>query len=106
MKHSQLVIKGEYEDMRFLYSFMHIFFFPDVEPLAVSRAYYTDSGFPLFWQSDANATCGYVVEWHDASCTWDCAVEWIKVAAGNTNVSIESGMPALMLPLKRHQPSL
>ncbi|XP_045890556.1 LIF receptor subunit alpha a [Micropterus dolomieu] len=62
----------------------------DVEPLAVSRAYYTDSGFPLFWQSDANATCGYVVEWHDASCTWDCAVEWIKVAAGNTNVSIES----------------
>lgn len=62
----------------------------DVEPLAVSRAIYTDRGFTLFWQSDANATCGYVVEWHDASCTRDCPVEWTKVAAGNTNVSVES----------------
>ncbi|XP_070760842.1 LIF receptor subunit alpha a [Enoplosus armatus] len=61
-----------------------------VEPLAVSRTVNTDRGFPLFWQSNANATSGYVVEWHDASCTWDCPVEWIKVAAGNTNVSIES----------------
>lgn len=70
-------------------------------PIAVSRAVYMDRGFPLFWQSDANATCGYVVEWHDASCTWDCHVEWIKVAAGNNNASIESGMPAMIPPLKR-----
>uniref|UniRef100_UPI0037E707C7 LIF receptor subunit alpha a n=1 Tax=Semicossyphus pulcher TaxID=241346 RepID=UPI0037E707C7 len=62
----------------------------DVDPLAVSRAVFTDRGFPLFWQSDANATCGYVVEWHDDSCTRNCPVEWIKVAAGNTNLSIES----------------
>ncbi|XP_037633026.1 LIF receptor subunit alpha a [Sebastes umbrosus] len=62
----------------------------DVEPHAVSRAVYTDSGFPLFWQSDANATCAYVVEWYDASCKRDCPVDWIKVAAGNTNISIES----------------
>ncbi|XP_010731489.2 LIF receptor subunit alpha a [Larimichthys crocea] len=62
----------------------------DVEPLTASRAVYVDGGFPLFWQSDVNATCGYVVEWHDASCMSDCPVEWIKVAAGNTNVSVES----------------
>ncbi|XP_056231995.1 LIF receptor subunit alpha a [Seriola aureovittata] len=62
----------------------------DVEPLAVSRVGYTDRGFPLSWQSDANATCGYVVEWNDAVCTRDCPVEWIKVASGNTNVSVES----------------
>ncbi|KAI3372719.1 hypothetical protein L3Q82_023180 [Scortum barcoo] len=65
----------------------------DAEPLAVSRVHYTDRGFPLFWQSYANATCGYVVGWHDASCTWNCAVDWIKVAAGNNNVSIVSGRP-------------
>nr|XP_033475566.1 LIF receptor subunit alpha a [Epinephelus lanceolatus] len=63
----------------------------DVEPLAVSRVVYTDRGFPLFWQIDANTTCGYVVEWYDASCKRDCPVEWIKVAAGSTNLSIESG---------------
>lgn len=62
----------------------------DLEPDAVSRAVYTDRGFPLFWQSDANSTCAYVVEWYDASCKRNCPVEWIKVAAGNTNISIES----------------
>ncbi|XP_040011344.1 LIF receptor subunit alpha a [Xiphias gladius] len=62
----------------------------DTEPPAVSRAVYMERGFPLSWQSDANTTCGYVVEWHDAFCTRDCPVEWIKVPAGNTNVSIES----------------
>lgn len=62
----------------------------DAEPLAVSRAFYSKQGFDLFWQSDVNATSGYVVEWHDASCMRDCPVEWTKVAAGNTNTSIES----------------
>ncbi|XP_071339386.1 LIF receptor subunit alpha a [Trachinotus anak] len=62
----------------------------DVEPLAVSRAVYLDRGFPLFWQSDANATCGYVLEWNDAFCTQDCPVDFIKVATGKTNVSVES----------------
>ncbi|XP_026178468.1 LIF receptor subunit alpha a isoform X2 [Mastacembelus armatus] len=62
----------------------------DVDPPAVSRAVYLDRGFPLSWQSNANATCGYVVEWYDATCVWDCHVEWMKVAAGNTNVSMES----------------
>ncbi|XP_069563838.1 LIF receptor subunit alpha a [Brachyistius frenatus] len=61
-----------------------------VDPRAVSRIVYTEKGFPLFWQSNVNTTCSYVVQWHDASCTHDCPVEWIKVAAGNTNVSIES----------------
>ncbi|KAM4576252.1 LIF receptor subunit alpha a isoform 1-T2 [Odontesthes bonariensis] len=48
------------------------------------------SGFPLFWQHNANNTCSYVVDWHDASCPHDCPVEWIRVAPGSTNVSIES----------------
>lgn len=61
-----------------------------VEPLAVSRAVYMDGGFPLSWQGDANTTCGYVVEWYDACCARDCPVEWARVAAGNTNISIES----------------
>ncbi|GAA6227437.1 leukemia inhibitory factor receptor-like [Lates japonicus] len=62
----------------------------DVEPRAVPRAVFVDGGFPLFWQSDANTTCGYVVEWNDAFCTQNCPVEWIKVAAGNANVTVES----------------
>ncbi|KAF7660821.1 hypothetical protein LDENG_00274530 [Lucifuga dentata] len=57
---------------------------------AVSRAFYINGSFPLFWQNNANASCGYVVEWQDASCLEDCPVEWIKVKAGNTNVSAES----------------
>lgn len=75
--------------------FLLCFFFSDAEPLAVSRIVYSNRGFPLFWQNNANATCGYVVEWHDASCVRDCPVEWIKVAAGITNALIESGMLAL-----------
>ncbi|AWP07364.1 putative leukemia inhibitory factor receptor-like [Scophthalmus maximus] len=62
----------------------------DAEPCAVSRAVYTESGFSLLWPSDPNATCGYVVEWHEAICSRNCPVDWIKVAAGNTNVSVES----------------
>ncbi|XP_008292288.1 LIF receptor subunit alpha a [Stegastes partitus] len=62
----------------------------DVEPPAVSRAVYTDEGFPLFWQSNASATCGYVLEWHETSFSCDCPVEWIKVPAGDTNVTVES----------------
>lgn len=64
--------------------------FTDVDPPDVSRVVYTDGGFPLFWQSDANSTCGYVVQWNDAICTRDCPMEWIKVAPGNSNVSMES----------------
>ncbi|XP_054466937.1 LIF receptor subunit alpha a [Anoplopoma fimbria] len=62
----------------------------DVEPRSVSRVVYTDRGFPLFWQLDANATRDYVVEWYNAYCKWNCPVVWIKVAAGNTNVSVDS----------------
>ncbi|KAF3695619.1 Leukemia inhibitory factor receptor [Channa argus] len=62
----------------------------DAEPLTVSRAVYSKQGFGLFWQSDPNATSGYVVDWHDASCMHDCPVEWTKVAAENSNTFIES----------------
>lgn len=69
----------------------------------MSRAVYSDKGFSLYWPSIANATCGYVVEWYEASCKRDCPVEWIKVAAGNTNVSLESGTTALLPSLKAWQ---
>ncbi|XP_076005508.1 LIF receptor subunit alpha a [Genypterus blacodes] len=62
----------------------------DVEAPTVSRAVYVDGGFPLSWQNNANATCGYVLEWHDSFCPQDCPVEWTKVKAGTTNVSFES----------------
>lgn len=80
---------------------MHIVFFSDTELIVVSRAVYMDGGFPLLWPSDANATCGYMVEWYDASCTKNCPVEWIKVAAGNNNLSIDSGIPAIISPFEK-----
>lgn len=69
-----------------------MYIFP--EPIAVTRAVYMDGGFPLSWESDNNATCDYVVDWYDASCSKDCPLDWIKVAAGNNFSSIESGMSA------------
>ncbi|KAM4616964.1 LIF receptor subunit alpha a [Polymixia lowei] len=63
----------------------------DVEPPAVSRAVYADGGFPLSWQSDANASCGYVVEWRDSSCLQNCSPDWTKLASENTNISLQSG---------------
>uniref|UniRef100_A0A8C6M2H4 LIF receptor subunit alpha a n=1 Tax=Nothobranchius furzeri TaxID=105023 RepID=A0A8C6M2H4_NOTFU len=66
--------------------------FPDVEPLVFSRVVYGDGGFRLNWEHNASATCSYLVEWYDALCMRDCAVDWIPLAAGSTNVSIESGM--------------
>ncbi|XP_054630299.1 LIF receptor subunit alpha a [Dunckerocampus dactyliophorus] len=62
----------------------------DKSNITVSRVVYMDRGFPLVWQDDANSSCGYVVEWHDALCQQDCPVEWLKLAMGKTNVSIES----------------
>lgn len=79
------------EDTLLLHAVNIFSFLPDAEPCAVSRAVYTESGFSLLWPSDPNATCGYVVEWHEAICSRNCPVDWIKVAAGNTNVSVESG---------------
>lgn len=68
-----------------------LFVFPDKESVAASRAVYADGSFLLLWQSNENATCGYVVEWHEGSCRVNCPVEWIKVAPGSSNASIESG---------------
>uniref|UniRef100_A0A8C6LZ44 LIF receptor subunit alpha a n=1 Tax=Nothobranchius furzeri TaxID=105023 RepID=A0A8C6LZ44_NOTFU len=62
----------------------------DVEPLVFSRVVYGDGGFRLNWEHNASATCSYLVEWYDALCMRDCAVDWIPLAAGSTNVSIES----------------
>nr|XP_040051943.1 LIF receptor subunit alpha a [Gasterosteus aculeatus aculeatus] len=64
----------------------------DVEPRSVSRVFYTDGGFPLSWERDDNATGAYVVDWYNAVCSSlkNCPVGWIKLAAGNTSVSVES----------------
>uniref|UniRef100_A0A1A8SLZ3 Leukemia inhibitory factor receptor alpha a n=1 Tax=Nothobranchius rachovii TaxID=451742 RepID=A0A1A8SLZ3_9TELE len=62
----------------------------DVEPLVFSRVVYSDGGFRLNWEHNASTTCSYLVEWYDALCMRDCAVDWIPLAAGSTNVSIES----------------
>uniref|UniRef100_A0A8C5NAQ8 Leukemia inhibitory factor receptor-like n=1 Tax=Gouania willdenowi TaxID=441366 RepID=A0A8C5NAQ8_GOUWI len=53
-----------------------------------SRTANTDGGFHLSWQS--NTSCSLVVEWHESSCMHDCKVEWNKVEAGSSNVSIQS----------------
>uniref|UniRef100_A0A8C6ULQ7 Uncharacterized protein n=1 Tax=Neogobius melanostomus TaxID=47308 RepID=A0A8C6ULQ7_9GOBI len=57
---------------------------------AVTKADCREGAFALSWQSDANSSCGYIVEWHKASCRHDCAVEWIKVGEEISNVSIKS----------------
>ncbi|XP_051924530.1 LIF receptor subunit alpha a isoform X1 [Hippocampus zosterae] len=62
----------------------------DQSQIAESRVVYMDRGFHLVWQDDTNSSCGYVIEWHDALCQQDCHVEWVKVAMGTTNTSIES----------------
>ncbi|XP_017267919.1 LIF receptor subunit alpha a [Kryptolebias marmoratus] len=62
----------------------------DMDPPVFSRTAFTDSGFPLTWQQNASTTCSYLIEWLDASCRHDCQVEWIRVNAGSTNVSIET----------------
>lgn len=89
---------GEHNNLQLLHAVSIFSSFPDVEPLAVSKIDYVNGGFPLFWQSDANTTCGYVVEWNDAFCMQQCPVEWIKLAAGDTNVTVESCKPSIKSP--------
>ncbi|XP_024131397.1 LIF receptor subunit alpha a [Oryzias melastigma] len=64
--------------------------FIDEEPSALSKCVFNNSRISLFWQHSASNTCNYLVEWLDASCEHDCPVKWIRVAAGSTNLSIES----------------
>uniref|UniRef100_A0A3B5LL08 Fibronectin type-III domain-containing protein n=1 Tax=Xiphophorus couchianus TaxID=32473 RepID=A0A3B5LL08_9TELE len=59
-------------------------------PLA--QTIYTSSGFPLSWQHSDNSTGGYLVEWCEAVCTSDCAVDWIRLDAGSTHVSIKDSI--------------
>lgn len=62
----------------------------DMDSQAVATAVFTEGAFPLSWERDANSSCGYVVEWHDAFCLHNCSVDWIKVAAAVNNVSVKS----------------
>ena len=63
----------------------------DAEDTAISKVAFNGSGFPLSWVAHANASCGYVVDWYNTSCTQDCNVEWTRVAADNTNTMVQSG---------------
>uniref|UniRef100_A0A3B3ZZH4 Fibronectin type-III domain-containing protein n=1 Tax=Periophthalmus magnuspinnatus TaxID=409849 RepID=A0A3B3ZZH4_9GOBI len=62
----------------------------DLDSEAITKVDFREGAFPLSWQSDANSSCGYIVEWYEASCQRDCPVEWIKVGEEITNVSIKS----------------
>ncbi|CAG09611.1 unnamed protein product [Tetraodon nigroviridis] len=76
------------------------------EPIAVSRAVYTNGGFPISWErDDNNGTCEYVVEWYNASCRKDCSVDWIKVATLN-NFSVRSEPPQLLQRLQGYMQEL
>ncbi|XP_071011993.1 LIF receptor subunit alpha a isoform X1 [Oncorhynchus clarkii lewisi] len=66
-------------------------YLPDAEDTAISKVAFNGSGFPLSWVAHANASCGYVVDWYNTSCTQDCNVEWTRVAADNTNTMVQSG---------------
>lgn len=63
---------------------------PALDSRAVAKAEFRDGGFPLSWPSAANSSCGFTIDWHQALCLRDCAVEWIKVGEETTNVSIKS----------------
>ncbi|XP_035999786.1 LIF receptor subunit alpha a [Fundulus heteroclitus] len=76
--------------------------FRDVEPPALAQAAHNSSGFSLSWQQNAGSTCSYVVEWCETLCL-NCSVDWIRLDAGNTNVSIPS---ANLLPGVRYNFSL
>ncbi|KAM4578778.1 LIF receptor subunit alpha a [Fundulus diaphanus] len=76
--------------------------FRDVEPPALAQAVHNSSGFSFSWQQNAGSTCSYVVEWCETLCL-DCSVDWIRLDAGNTKVSIPS---ANLLPGVRYNFSL
>ncbi|XP_072288728.1 LIF receptor subunit alpha a [Eucyclogobius newberryi] len=62
----------------------------DLDSEAITKVDFREGAFPLSWQSDAESNCGYVVQWHVASCERDCSVEWIKLGEEISNVSIKS----------------
>ncbi|CAB1319294.1 unnamed protein product [Coregonus sp. 'balchen'] len=66
------------------------------EDTTISKVAFNGSGFPLSWVAQTNASCGYVVDWYNTSCTQDCSVEWTKVAADNTNTVVQSKSTVLL----------
>ncbi|XP_032435495.1 LIF receptor subunit alpha a [Xiphophorus hellerii] len=64
----------------------------DDKSAPLAQTIYTSSGFPLSWQHSDNSTGGYLVEWCEAVCTSDCAVDWIRLDTGITHVSIKDSI--------------
>ncbi|XP_054895273.1 LIF receptor subunit alpha a isoform X2 [Poeciliopsis prolifica] len=64
----------------------------DDKSTPLTRTIYTSSGFNLSWPYNDNSTCSYLVEWCEAVCTSDCAVDWIRLDTGSTHVSIKDSI--------------
>ncbi|XP_014851389.1 PREDICTED: leukemia inhibitory factor receptor-like isoform X2 [Poecilia mexicana] len=64
----------------------------DDKSAPLAQTTYTSSGFSLSWQHNDNRTCSYLVEWCEAVCTPDCTVDWIRLDAGSTHVSIKDSI--------------
>lgn len=61
----------------------------DVETKRVNSR---DGSLELTWAPSLRASCGYVVDWYPMGRQNMCDVDWIKIPAGSTNVTIKSGL--------------
>ncbi|XP_062410054.1 leukemia inhibitory factor receptor-like isoform X2 [Sardina pilchardus] len=60
----------------------------DVETTRVNGS---NGGVELTWDSTPGASCGYVVDWYPVGSQDKCDIQWIKIPAGQTNATINSG---------------
>lgn len=58
--------------------------------LPVSRTVFGEGGFPLSWPAQPNASCDYVVQWHNATCSQGCEVDWTRVPLGASDALVQS----------------
>ncbi|XP_062410049.1 leukemia inhibitory factor receptor-like isoform X2 [Sardina pilchardus] len=61
----------------------------DVETTRVNGS---NGGVELTWDSTPGASCGYVVDWYPVGSQDKCDIQWIKIPAGQTNATINSGL--------------
>ncbi|XP_048115171.1 leukemia inhibitory factor receptor-like isoform X2 [Alosa alosa] len=60
----------------------------DVETTRVNGG---NGGVELAWAPMPGASCGYVVDWYPVGSQDKCDIQWIKIPAGRTNTTINSG---------------
>ncbi|XP_041915493.1 leukemia inhibitory factor receptor-like isoform X2 [Alosa sapidissima] len=61
----------------------------DVETTRVNGG---NGGVELAWAPMPGASCGYVVDWYLVGSQDKCDIQWIKIPAGRTNTTINSGL--------------